>query len=127
LHRKLGIKPGSRVLLTAVPDGFDTAVLDPDGTATVHRRATGAPYDVVLVFCPDMSALLHRMPVAMDRTAIAGRCWIARPKQSSGVPTDITESLARQAALDTGWVDVKVCAIDVTWSGMCVVRRLVNR
>ena len=41
LHRKLGIKPGSRVLLTAVPAGFDAAVLDPDGAATVQRRATG--------------------------------------------------------------------------------------
>jgi hypothetical protein len=127
LHRKLGINPGSRVLLTAVPDGFDAALLDPDGAATVQRRAGGIPYDVVLAFCPDLSALHRRLPVAMDRTAIAGRCWIAWPKRASGIPTDLNEDLVRQAALDAGWVDVKVCAIDATWSGLCLVRRLVNR
>ena len=137
LHRKLGIKPGHLVLVSHLPDGatppgvprFDPARLDPDRSATVHRRpATPADgYDVVLVFCADSAALRQRLPSAMERTATAGRCWVAWPKQASGVPTDLTENVVRDAALEVGWVDVKVCAIDAIWSGLCLVRRLENR
>lgn len=127
LHRKLGVAPRSRVLLDAVPEGFDPDLVDPEGTATVHHRAAREAYDVVLTFCPDVAALHRRLPAAMDRTATAGRCWVAWPKRASGVCTDLTENEVREAALAVGWVDVKVCAVDTTWSGLCLVRRLVNR
>ena len=128
LHRKLGVAPGHRVLVSGLPAGFDAGMLDPDRTAVLHRRVTGiAGYQVVLTFCPDAAALRRGLPVAMDRTVTAGRCWVAWPKQSSGVPTDLTEDQVRAAALAAGWVDIKVCAIDLTWSGLCLVRRLANR
>ena len=127
LHRKLGVAPGHRVLVGGLPDCFDPAVLDPDRTATVHRRAGAGGYDVVLLFCPDSAGLRSRLPAAMDRTVTAGRCWVAWPKKASGVPTDLTEDVVRAAALAVGWVDVKVCAVDATWSGLCLVRRKENR
>jgi hypothetical protein len=128
LHRKLGVAPGHRVLVTGLPAGFDPAVLDPDGSARVHRRAAGRQgYDVVLTFCPDADTLRRTLPASMQRTVTAGRCWAAWPKKASGVCTDLTEDLVRAAALEVGWVDVKVCAIDAIWSGLCLVRRRQNR
>jgi hypothetical protein len=127
LHRKLGVRAGHRVLVGGAPDGWDTGVLDPDGSASVHRRATREPYDVVLLFCPDAATMSARLPAAMRRTTTAGRCWVAWPKKASRVPTDLTEDVVRGAALGVGWVDVKVCAVDDTWSGLCLVRRKENR
>jgi hypothetical protein len=131
LHRKLGVKAGHRLLLVAAPDGFDAAQLDPDGTAVIERASSGAhdegPYDVLLVFCPDAAALAARLPAAMAATSTAGRCWVAWPKRSSGRQTDLDENAVRDAALAVGWVDVKVCAVDGIWSGLCLVRRLSNR
>jgi hypothetical protein len=53
--------------------------------------------------------------------------WVAWPKRTSGVSTDLTEGVVRQFGLDSGLVDVKVCAIDDTWSGLKFVRRLRDR
>jgi hypothetical protein len=134
LHRKLGVKPGHRVLVRAAPVGWDVAQLDPDGTADVLTAAEPAatstvagPFDVVLLFCPDRAAMAQRLPSAMAGTTTAGRCWVAWPKRASGVPTDLTEDPVRDAALAVGWVDVKVCAVDAIWSGLCLVRRKGNR
>jgi hypothetical protein len=127
LHRKLGVRPGHRVLVRGVPDGWDTAVLDPDGVAAVHRRPGRDPYDVVVVFCPGVASMVARLPAAMARTVTAGRCWVFWPKRASGVGSDLTEDGVRDAALRVGWVDVKVCAVDAVWSGLCLVRRLENR
>jgi hypothetical protein len=75
----LGVKPDSRVLVTGAPAGFE---LD----CPHHRRAGHEPYDVQLVFCPDVSTLHRRWDEAVDRSTVA--VWIAWPKKSSGVPTD---------------------------------------
>jgi hypothetical protein len=125
LAAKLGIKPEHVVLLDNAPDGFAIEGL-PAGT-TVVRRAGRTPYDVVLAFCPDRSRLTRRLPVLLGKTVTAGMIWIAWPKRSSGVPTDLDENGIRELALPLGVVDVKVAAIDTTWSGLKLVRRLSNR
>jgi hypothetical protein len=117
LPRKLGVRDGSRVLVVAAPAGFR---LD----APHHVRARNGAYDVLLVFCPHTAELHRRWPTAADRTAERGALWIAWPKRASGVPTDLTEDVVRAHALPLGWVDVKVCAVDETWSGLKLVRRL---
>ena len=61
------------------------------------------------------------------RLSVAGGLWVAWPKKASGVPTDLTEDGVRAVALPAGLVDVKVCAVDATWSGLKLVRRLANR
>jgi hypothetical protein len=122
------VAPGHLVLVSSLPAGFDPAVLDPDRTARVHRRAAGSTgYDIVLIFCPDAATMQRTLPAAMGRTVTAGRCWVAWPKKASGVPTDLTEDVVRAAALAVGWVDIKVCAVDQVWSGLCLVRRRENR
>ena len=125
LAAKLGIKPEHLVLLDNAPDGFTIEGL-PAGT-TVARRASGSSYDVVLMFCPDRSRLTKRLPVLLEKTVTAGMIWAAWPKRSSGVATDLDENGIRELALPLGVVDVKVCAIDATWSGLKLVRRLTNR
>jgi hypothetical protein len=115
-----------------VPDGWDTATLQPPGGARVDTgTADGDPHDVVVAFCPDL-ATLHRhldpdqldLPDAITQ---AGRLWLCWPKRSSGVATDVTESAVREQGLATGLVDIKVCAVDEVWSGLCFVRRRADR
>jgi hypothetical protein len=124
LARKLGIKEGASVLLDGAPDGFDPGV--PAGV-TVARRPGAGPYDVVLCFCPDVARLVARWATLHARTTPAGALWIAWPKKSSGVATDLTENVVREHALSHGRVDVKVCAIDDIWSGLKNVIRVADR
>jgi len=125
LHRKLGIKPDSRVLLAAAPPSFEIA--DAPRSAVVHMRAMGASYDVVLAFCPDRRRLQQRFANLAPRLTTAGALWIAWPKKASGVSTDLNENAVREVGLAEGLVDVKVIAIDETWSGLKFVRRLRDR
>jgi hypothetical protein len=125
LHRKLGVKPGSRVLLAAAPPEFALDAIPPE--AVVHTRAAGSSYDVVLVFCPDRKRLEQRFEKLAERTTTAGALWVAWPKRASGVGTDLDENVVRDVGLSVGLVDVKVIAIDDTWSGLKFVRRLRDR
>lgn len=125
LAAKLGIKAEHVVLMDNAPADFAIEGL-PAGT-TVVRRPGRTSYEVVLAFCPDRAQLTKRLPVLLEKTTTAGMIWIAWPKRSSGVPTDLDENGIRELALPLGVVDVKVCAIDATWSGLKLVRRLSNR
>jgi hypothetical protein len=127
LPRKLGIKPGHRVLLLGAPDGFGEDGLGelPDGVA-VRRRASGTA-DVIVSFHDRRDGLAKRMPRLRELMDPAAGLWIAWPKRSSGVPTDLTEDVVRELALGNRLVDNKVCAIDETWSGLRLVIRLVDR
>src|SRR5439155_1527101 len=78
----------------------------------LHRRASDGPYDVIVCFCPDQDRLHRRWPVLHPKTTPAGSLWIAWPKRSSGVPTDLDENVIRDYSLAHGRVDVKVCAVD---------------
>jgi len=125
LPAKLGITPGSRVLLDGAPADLPLDPL-PDGRAP-HRRPGRQPYDVVLLFAPDAARLHARWPALVPRLATAGRLWVCWPKRSSGVATDLAEGAVRDFGLAQGLVDVKVCAVDATWSGLAFVRRLRDR
>jgi hypothetical protein len=127
LPRKLGIKPGHRVLLLGAPDGFEAGTLGalPEGVR-VARRAGGAA-DVIVSFHTRRADLARRLPTLRARMAPAAGLWIAWPKRSSGVETDLTEDVVRELALANALVDNKVCAIDATWSGLRLVIRLRDR
>jgi hypothetical protein len=127
LPRKLGIKPGNRVLLLGAPDGFEDGTLGalPEGTH-VARRASGRA-DVIVSFHDRRADLAKRMPKLRELMEPAARLWIAWPKRASGVPTDLTENVVRELALANRLVDNKVAAVDDTWSGLQLVIRLVDR
>ncbi len=132
LPKKLGIKPGHRVLLDGAPDNFETDLLTPlpDG-ATVHRRAARnvatQPYDVIVAFRDSKHDYMSRLEQDVSRITKWGALWIAWPKKASGVATDLTENVVRHNGLRTRVVDVKVCAIDATWSGLKLVYRIKDR
>jgi hypothetical protein len=121
LPRKLGAKPGSRVLVDGGPAGFALEGVE------VDRRAGASPYDVVLLFAPRHERLVRRWESVAGRLTTAGRLWVCWPKRSSGQQTDLSENDVRGFGLAHGLVDVKVCAIDETWSGLAFVRRLKDR
>jgi len=125
LPQKLGIKEGSKVLLVGTPKGFDLGTL-PTG-ALLSKRSTGNDYNVVVVFVKQKDDLVKHIDVLRPKMTQDGGLWIAWPKKSSGVPTDIVEDTIRGVALPTGLVDNKVCAIDETWSGLRLVIRKENR
>lgn len=117
LPRKLGIGPATRVLLLGMPTDFELG-------APHHVRAGRPGYDVQLLFCPDVATLRRYWSGAVERSTERGAVWVAWPKKASGVPTDLGENGIRDHALPLGWVDVKVCAVDATWSALKLVRRL---
>jgi hypothetical protein len=127
LPRKLGIKPGQRVLLLGAPDGFEPDTLGalPDGV-TVARSARGTA-DVIVAFFTARAELVRRLPVLRARMEQAAGLWIAWPKRASGVPSDLTEDVVRELALAHRLVDNKVAAVDATWSGLRLVIRLADR
>lgn len=125
LAKKLGIDAGSMVLLDGAPPAFDLGPV-PAG-AMVHRRLSAGPFDVIVCFCPTSARLLARWPVLHRLTTPAGALWIAWPKRSAKVITDLSENVVRDYALRHGRVDVKVCAVDDVWSGLKHVIRKADR
>jgi hypothetical protein len=128
LARKLGCKPGIALCLVGAPAGFEAA-LDPlpEGARVTTGLRGATPLALVLCFCPDRRRLDDRLPKCVDRLARDGALWLAWPKKSSGVATDIGEADIRAAGLDAGLVDVKICAVDETWSGLKFVYRVKDR
>jgi hypothetical protein len=128
LSRKLGIKEGATVLLLDAPPQFEDE-LDPlpDGAELLRPPAGGSDLDVALLFVTERADLERRFPEVATRLQRAGSLWVAWPKKSSKVPTDLTEDVLREVVLPLGWVDNKVCAVTEVWSGLRFVLRLENR
>jgi hypothetical protein len=117
LEKKLGFVPGDSVFVETTPDWYSDFADDNGLELTPGLPATHAH-----IFCnskADLSAFLKEN----DLEDIEKSLWLSWPKQSSGVKADITEQSLRDAILLRGWVDVKVAAIDDTWSGLKFLRR----
>jgi hypothetical protein len=126
LPKKLGIKPGHRVLLLSAPDGFDETLGKLPEGVKVGRAARGTA-DVIVSFHTERSDLARRMPKLREAMDPAAGLWIAWPKKASKVPTDLTENVVRDLALENVLVDNKVAALDERWSGLRLVIRLRDR
>jgi hypothetical protein len=120
LPKKLGIKPGHRVMVLNAPAGF--ALED----VPVVTRASGMA-DVILSFHTRRAELGKRLPVLRERMEQAAGLWIAWPKKAAKLDTDIDENVVRELAFANRLVDNKVAAIDETWSGLRLVIRLKDR
>ncbi|HEX5929982.1 MAG TPA: hypothetical protein VFY48_11390 [Solirubrobacterales bacterium] len=121
LAQKLGIKPGSTVALIDAPDGFE-ALLAPLPDGVVLRRGNRGGRGMTIWFGTSRVVLERRFG-AVAKAVGEGTLWMAWPKGSSGVETDLSEDAVRDVALPAGMVDTKVCAIDATWSGLRLTRR----
>jgi hypothetical protein len=131
LAQKFGIKPGSTVLLAGAPPGFDDVLAPLPDATTIRRRIGGSAatggIDVAVAFFTERATLERRIGGLEQAIFPDGGLWIAWPKRSSGVSTDITEDTIRDVALPRGLVDNKVCAVDDVWSGLRLVWRKENR
>jgi hypothetical protein len=126
LAKKLGIKPGFSLALAQAPKGFEETLeaLPKDVKPTRGLRGK-SPINVMVVFVTrrsDLEKQFSRCTARLSDSPGSG-LWIAWPKKSSGIPTDITEDTLREVGLPSGLVDNKVCAIDDTWSGLRFVHR----
>jgi hypothetical protein len=126
LAKKLGIKVGQRVAFPGAPDDFATLLGELPKGVSIRGRAAG-PLDVIVFFTKRRAELERRLPTLRRAMDPAAGLWIAWPKRSSGVETDMTEDVARELGLANRLVDNKVCAIDETWSGLRLVIRLEDR
>ena len=126
LQKKLGFKEGQTIALLDTPDGFGALVGDLPNGVTVRSEARGKA-DVVVFFTKEAAALEKRIESLARMIHPTGGLWVAWPKRTSKVVTDMTEDRVRDVALPTGLVDTKVCAIDDTWSGLRLVWRRSER
>ncbi|MFI4925524.1 MAG: DUF3052 domain-containing protein [Vicinamibacteria bacterium] len=121
LAAKLGVKIGQRTLVVDAPRDVEVS-LKPVLATTTRLKRLGA-FDFALAFVASKAALAKALDRLTPKLDDAGMLWIAWPKKASGVATDMTEDAIRADALPRGLVDVKVCAVDATWSGLKLVRR----
>ncbi len=121
LWQKLGLAAGQRLFVVAPPPHVDELLSG--APAGITRLGRIAEFEVALAFVASRQALGAALAKLLPQLAEGGMIWIAWPKKSSGVATDVTEDAVREVALPLGIVDVKVCAIDATWSGLKLLRR----
>ena len=126
LVQKIGIKPGHRIILRNHPPSFlkDLGPM-PDGAE--HTEVLTGKANVIVCFTDRKAGLQKNFGQLAGKLVPDGMLWISWPKKASGMPTDLTEDVVREVGLDCGLVDVKVCAIDNTWSGLKFVIRTKDR
>lgn len=120
LFQKLGMKPGLRVMAMNPPAHYPDLI---QGAEDVIQVPPPGPADLVHFFCLNRAILETELATALGYTAPGGMLWLSWPKKSSPLFQDVTEDTLRQVILPTGWVDVKVCAVDADWSGLKFLRR----
>jgi hypothetical protein len=120
LYQKIGLKPGMRCLALNPPDHYDDLMAGAEGITYLTAPSTA---DIVHLFCPNRATLDTQHATALSYVADAGMLWVSWPKKSSKLFQDLTEDGLREVLLPTGWVDVKVCAVDQDWSGLKFLRR----
>src|ERR1700746_2042670 len=126
LPQKLGIKPGLSVVTINAPTNYRRLLgTIPEDVTFSDRLKPESSF--VHVFIETRSELEKKLSILREKLADTATVWVSWPKRSSGVSTDVTEDVVRALALPLGFVDVKVCAIDETWSGLKLIVRRLNR
>jgi hypothetical protein len=126
LSQKLGIKPGMIVVAIDPPDHY-RKLLDPipSGVNLATRPIGNSKF--IHLFVTRRSELSKQLLILRRKIAEAGVIWVSWPKKSSEMASDVTEDVIRAVALPLGFVDIKVCAVDETWSGLKLMIRKENR
>jgi hypothetical protein len=126
LPKKLGIKESQRIAFVNPPENFPQLVGAIPPTTLLLKKVT-APVDLVVLFVYREKVLAKQFPGLAKKLSANGMIWVAWPKKSSGVGTDLVFDRVQRIGLDCGLVDVKICAIDEVWSGLKFVIRLQDR
>ena len=122
LFKKLGIKSHYRVKTRNAPTNYLELLSPVPEGARISSRLR-APVDIWHLFTASRLELGRVLSVAIREIRQDGSIWVSWPKRTSGVPSDVTEDTIREIGLPMGLVDVKVCAVDATWSGLKLVIR----
>ncbi len=117
LVQKLGIKPGFRIFVAGAPADYERITGKLPAGVTIAPRLTGA-IDMVHLFAAGAAGLGDKLKRYREAIKPDGMVWVSWPKKSSGVATDLSDVVVRDIALPLGLVDIKVCAVDATWSGL---------
>ncbi len=125
LVKKLGIKPNSRLIFVNPPPDY-SVTLGPMPEA-VTEVEDDAPVDFIQFFSASRVELEARFAGLREAIVDKGMLWISWPKKAAKVEIDLDENVVREVGLANGLVDVKVCAVDETWSGLKFVRPLKDR
>jgi hypothetical protein len=120
LAKKLSLKDGMAVWFHAMPDSVRAEI----GTVVLDERDAAVPgIDAAHIFVTERAAMERLLGELRTVVVPAGFVWVSWPKKAAKVPTDITEDVIRDVCLPMGWVDVKVCAVDMVWSGLKLMVR----
>ena len=122
LAKKLSLKDGMRVWWEGMPDPVATEIRG-TGLSLKHRTTPIGPLDSAHIFVRQRDVLDCKLRLLLPLLAPSGFIWVSWPKKASNQDTDITEDVIREVALPMGLVDVKVCAVDETWSGLKLMQR----
>jgi hypothetical protein len=125
LYKKLGIKAGQTAWFSGAPSGYLEELRRAGSFATAEKL--DAKLDFLHLFIDNAASLRREMRHLRQSLKTDGMLWISWPKKSAGRVTDLDENVVRAIGLKAGLVDVKVCAIDETWSGLKFVFRLKDR
>ena len=122
LVQKLGIKEGARMIILNAPNHYDR-ILSPLPDRVDRKDKLDGTFDFIQYFTKSKNQLTEDLPELKDHLEKTGMIWISWPKMASKVPTDMTEDEVRRAALPLHLVDIKVCAVDESWS---VLKRVIR-
>lgn len=126
LPKKLGLKENQRIALIHAPANFQKTLGEIPQNADFVKRLT-SPLDLVILFVEQENQLRKQFSGIAAKLAPNGMIWVAWPKKTSGVATNLSFNSVQTIGLDCGLVDVKICAIDDTWSGLKFVIRVKDR
>jgi hypothetical protein len=126
LAKKLGIGAGCRLHLRGAPANYGALVAPlPAGVRIVPR--IGAGTDLIHIFATRRAQLERALRASLAGMRADATLWVSWPKKSSGLASELTEDTVRELSAPLGLVDVKVCAVDETWSGLKLVVRKAAR
>ena len=127
LAKKLGIKEGFHVGVVNSPKGFKKELGSLPPNVKISAGDLLKPLDLIIFFTDSQRTLKIEFPILAEKLSVNGMLWIAWPKKSSGVSTDLSFDIVQQTGLQAGLVDVKICAVNEIWSGLKFVYRLKDR
>ncbi len=127
LWKKLGYTPGARAWVAGDPAYYRKILALPADVRVTWLKASEPGVKFVHCFTAQAAALQKHLSSLRRTIAPDGVVWVSWPKKTSGVATDITEDTIQQLALPLGFVDIKVCAVDDTWSALKLMIRKSER